>query len=241
MAAAFDLASESRYGTLPAGHGVLVEEFLDGPEISVDSVVIDGEATCVLIASKRLGFAPHFEEVGHLITDWSGEPWAPQVRTLVRSAHQVLGIRLGVTHTEIRLTGRGPRLVEVNGRLGGDLIPYIGRLATGVDLVTAAAELSLGHQPELRADRQRSAEVRFIYPRHDGIVRRVDLTCAEAVPGITDAIILAEPGTRLLMPPAQAIPRLAALIAVADDPQACASALDLATSKVIAELEPLPG
>jgi len=236
MTAAFDLANESRYGNLPTGHGVLVEEFLDGPEISVDSVVADGEVTCVQVARKRLGFAPHFEEVGHLITGWASSPWAQPVRAVLRTAHRVLGVGLGVTHAEVRLTRSGPRLVELNGRLGGDFIPYIGRLATGIDMVTAAAELSLGHRPDVAANRQRSAEVRFVYPRRDGIVRRVDLARAKAVPGITDAIVLAEPGTRLLLPPRQAIPRLAALIAVADDPHACEHALDLAESKVDAQL-----
>jgi biotin carboxylase len=239
MAEAFDLATGARFGTLPAGHGVLVEEYLDGPEISVDSVVTDGEVACVHVARKRTGFAPYFEEVGHLVTGWAGEPWAEAVRTLVTCAHRALGVDLGITHAEVRLTSSGPRLVELNGRLGGDLIPYIAWQATGIDLVTAAAELALGHRPDLEACRQRCAEVRFIYPGHDAIVRRVELTEAGAVPGITDAIVLAEPGTQLLLPPRQAIPRLAALIAVADDPQACELALDVAGSAVRTDLDPL--
>ena len=241
MTDAFELANGATFAALPTGHGVLVEEYLDGPEISVDSVVADCKVTCVQIARKRLGFAPLFEEVGHLVTGWADEPWAQSVRTLVRSAHRALGVELGVTHAEVRLTSKGPRLVELNGRLGGDFIPYIGRCATGIDLVIAAAELSLGHRPHVVADRQRAAEVRFLYPEHDGIVRRVELAGARAVAGITDAAVLAEPGTRLLMPPRQVIPRLAALIAVADDPQACASALDLAESEVDAEMDMLPG
>jgi len=240
MAGAFELASRAEFATLPTGHGVLVEEYLDGPEISVDSVVTDHEVTCVQVAHKRLGFAPHFEEVGHLMTGWADEPWAQPVRTLVAAAHRALGVELGVTHTEVRLTSDGPRLVELNGRLGGDFIPYIGRYATGIDLVIAAAELALGHRPQIVPDRQRTAEVRFLYPEHDGIVRRVELAGARAVPGITDATVLAEPGARLLVPPRQAIPRLAALIAVTDSPRDCASALDLAESEVTADLDRLP-
>ncbi|MFI8828472.1 ATP-grasp domain-containing protein [Streptomyces sp. NPDC053431] len=235
----FALAAGAGYRELPSGVGVLVEEYLTGPEISVDSVVRDGAVTPVHVARKRLGFAPHFEEVGHLVTGWEDEPWAEEARALVIAAHRVLGVELGVTHAELRLTPAGPRLVELNGRLGGDLIPYASRLATGVDLVVAAAELALGRTPDLRPDRAGCAEVRFVYPPHDGTVGRVDVERAAAVPGIAHAEVLAPPGTRLLLPPRQVIPRLAVLVASGDDEKACAHALDEAVPLVTAEVEPL--
>ena len=110
MRRAFALAESSRFADLPTGHGVLVEEYLDGPEISVDSVVFQGQVDCVHVARKRLGFEPYFEEVGHLVTEWSHEPWAQPVRELVAQAHRALSVTHGVTHAEIRLTREGPRL-----------------------------------------------------------------------------------------------------------------------------------
>ena len=234
---AFALASGAAFATLPTGHGVLVEEYLDGPEISVDSVVSDGTVTCVHVARKRLDFAPHFEEVGHLITGWAHEPWADDVRELVIQAHRGLGVEVGVTHAELRLTATGPRLVELNGRLGGDLIPYAGFLATGIDLVVAAAELALGREPDLTQRHDRAAEVRFVYPPYDGVVRSVDVSAAAEVPGIEHVAVLAEPGTTLLLPPRQAIPRLAALVAVAVDEAACEAALDEATWLIASEID----
>jgi biotin carboxylase len=235
---AFALAESSRFADLPTGHGVLVEEYLDGPEISVDSVVFEGQVDCVHVARKRLGFHPYFEEVGHLVTEWSHEPWARPVRELVVQAHRALGVTHGVTHAEIRLTREGPRLVELNGRLGGDLIPFISAMATGVDLVAAAAELALGRRPAVAATRSRAAEVRFVYPPHDCVVGSVDVDRAALVPGIAHTAVLAEPGSRLLLPPRQPIPRLAALVAVGDE-RDCARALDEAEHAVIAHLEPL--
>lgn len=238
---AFALANGATFATLPTGHGVLVEEYLDGPEISVDSVVSDGEVTCVHVARKRLGFDPHFEEVGHLLTGWTNEPWAEDVRELTVSAHRALGVELGVTHAELRLTSAGPRLVELNGRLGGDLIPYAGFLSTGIDLVVAAAELALGHTPDVTPHHDRAAEVRFIYPQHDAVVNHIDVTQAAAVPGIERVAVLAEPGTTLLLPPKQAIPRLVALVAVTEDETGCRAALDAATPLVAIDVEEAAG
>lgn len=236
----FPVARDSRFSTLPAGHGILVEEYLDGPEISVDSVVVDGSVHCVHVARKRLGFAPFFEEVGHLVTEWGHEPWADGVARLVAGAHSALGVDLGVTHAEVRLTPRGPRLVELNGRLGGDLIPLAGEMATGVDLVAAAAELALGREPDLRHRRRRSAEVRFVYPPHDCRVLDLDVEHASRIDGIAAALPLARFGDELRLPPATAIPRLAALVAVGDDPADCGRVLDEATGAVVTELAALP-
>jgi biotin carboxylase len=238
---AFAVADAARYATLPAGHGVLIEEYLDGPEISVDSVVLDGAVRCVHVARKRVGFPPSFEEVGHVITDWLDEPWAQPVRDAVSAAHRALGVNHGVTHAELRLTPAGPRLVELNGRLGGDFIPFGSRLATGIDLVAAAAELGFGRPPRLARTRRRTVEIRFVYPPYDCQVERIDVRQAAATPGIVHATPLASPGDRLLLPPKGVIPRLAGLVAVGDGEADCTEALGRAEKALAFDLKVIDG
>jgi biotin carboxylase len=212
--------------------GVLIEEYLDGPEISVDSVVVAGDVHCVNVTRKRIGFAPFFEEIGHLVSPWRHEPWADELTGLVAQIHEALGVTTGVTHAELILTPRGPRLVELNGRLGGDFIPLLGRLATGVDLTAAAMDAALGVVPDLRPTRDHCAEVRFLYPAHDGVVERIDVSRAHGVPGVERVVALAEPGQHLLLPPRGVVPRLAAVIAVGRDAAECAKSLDEAVSLI---------
>lgn len=233
----FAMTAGARFATLPAGEGVLVEEYLDGPEISIDSVACDGEVRCVHIARKRLGFPPFFEEVGHLVADCTLDDWYRPARDLVEAAHHALRVVTGVTHAEVRLTAAGPRLVELNGRLGGDLIPLLGRLSTGIDLVVAAAEIALGRRPDLTPTHRRTAEVRFLYPPHDCVVNSVDVSDAATTPGIERAVALTEPGATLLLPPRAVIPRLAALIAVSDGERECGEALDQAVPRVATDLD----
>jgi biotin carboxylase len=239
---AFAAADASRYADLPTGHGVMVEEYLDGPEISVDSAVLDGVVRCVHVAHKRLGFPPGFEEVGHLVAEWSAQPWAAAVEELVVGAHHALGVTHGVTHAEVRLTPAGPRLVELNGRLGGDLIPYLSELATGIDLVAAAGRLAFGRAPRLIPIRHRTAEVRFVYPPYDSIVQDLDVGPAGSTPGIAYAVALAAPGDTMVLPPRStvAVPRLAALVAVGQDEQECAEVLDRAEKALTVQLTPHP-
>ncbi|MGW1987551.1 ATP-grasp domain-containing protein [Streptomyces collinus] len=229
---AWERACTSSFPGIDPLAGAIVEEYLTGPEISVDCVVEQGVVRVVNVARKRLGFAPSFEEVGHLVAPWRHEPWALDVETVVTAAHTALALLTGVTHTELRLTPAGPRVVEVNGRLGGDFIPLLGQLATGVDQVAAAAALALGRAPALTPSRDRCAEVRFLYPGYDAVVRSLDVRGAVACPGIADAVALAGPGTALRLPPHGIVPRLAALIAVGDTPEDCAAALERARHEV---------
>ena len=226
-------------GTPERRNGVLVEEFLDGPEISVDSRVLDGRTDCAIVARKRTGFAPYFEEIGHLVAPWRDENWAGDVAELVGAAHDALGIDNGTTHVEIRLTRRGPRVVEINGRLGGDLIPYLGMLATGIDLPRCAASVAFGERADATPTRELCAEVRFLYPPYDGLLQRLDLSRAAGVPGIAAATDIAAPGDVLSLPPRGAAERLGALVAVAPDEAGCRRALDVAEKQVRLIMVPL--
>ncbi|NEC86718.1 ATP-grasp domain-containing protein [Streptomyces sp. SID12501] len=232
LPAAYAAVAATTFAGIRTASGVLIEEYLQGPEISVDSCVVDGKAELVFVARKRLGFDPAFEEVGHLVGPWRQEPWAAEVEELVTAAHRALGVDLGLTHTEIRLTPTGCRLIELNGRLGGDLIPHLGTLATGIDLTLAGAALASGRRPDLTAARDRWAEVRFLYPPHDGVLERLDLGDAAEVPGVAEVVVLADPGDELLLPPQALTPRTAALIAVCDDAAGCTTALDRAEAEV---------
>ena len=120
--AAFIAAAGAHIGpTVSAYDGVLIEEYLEGPEFSVDSITVDGETTPLVVAEKIVGLAPYFEEVGHVVPP---RPLAglddPLALVAVSTASSG---STGWSPTQVRLTPHGPSVVQLNGRLGGDLIP----------------------------------------------------------------------------------------------------------------------
>ncbi|MFF2079066.1 acetyl-CoA carboxylase biotin carboxylase subunit family protein [Kitasatospora sp. NPDC058162] len=230
-------AASSFPGLTPLG-GSIVEEFVDGPEISVDSVVFRGEVQPVNVARKRLGFEPYCQEVGHLVAPWRDEEWADQVTQMLTRTHHDLGITDGVTHAEVRLTASGPKLIELNGRLGGDFIPRLGFLATGIDLTAAAASIALGHRPDVTPQRDRCVEIRFLFPAEDGVVESVDTTAAEQLEGVVEVVRLIQPPTPLRLPPRGLEPRVLAVVVAAATPEECGSILDKAESLIEIRLTP---
>ncbi len=229
----------ARYSTLPVRAGVLVEELLVGPEVSVDVATADGRGHVLQVTRKEVGFPPHFEEVAHVVRDYAGTDWYGPATRLALAANAALGVRTGITHTEIRLTARGPAVVEVNARLAGDLIPYVGRVAGGVDQVLVAAEVALGGTPGAPSPATGVARVEFVYPPHDAVLRRLATSAAAATPGVVDVIALAEPGDALRLPPRAVLGRVAALVVTGGSEEECAGVARTARARLAVDLEPL--
>jgi hypothetical protein len=192
----------------------------------------------MFVARKRLGLAPYFEETGHIVNADDPLLRDSELLRVLSTAHRALGVRYGITHTEVKLTARGMAIVEVNARLGGDLIPYLGRLASGVDPAYAAVDVATGIRPDLAASRRRCVGIRFCYPPHDGRVRSVDLPDSSTVDGLLETVPMVAPGTVLNLPPKAYIARYAYLIATADDPAGCEALLDEAARRTSVALDP---
>ncbi|MFI1408705.1 acetyl-CoA carboxylase biotin carboxylase subunit family protein [Streptomyces sp. NPDC020707] len=153
--------------------GVLVEEYLHGDDISVETVTHRGVTSAVAVTRKTVDFAPYVLETGYSVS--TDDPLLYEVAPIVSAALEALDVTHGVSHTELRLTPEGTKVIEVNALPGGDLIGELVRLATGISLPLAAAALACDEIPNLRPTRQRSAAIGMIYPPAEGIVTHRDL------------------------------------------------------------------
>jgi biotin carboxylase len=180
---------------------VLVEEYLLGEEVSVETVTFAGATIPVAVTRKSLGNLPYFEETGHAVA--AGDPLMAEAGPAAVAAVRALGVEYGVCHTEIRLTAQGPRVVEVNARIGGDMIGRLVELATGIQLARAAADIACGRAPDLTPTRHQAAAVRIRYPETSGTVtaRRLTRGFAAGTPWLDRATWLCRAGERLVLPP----------------------------------------
>ncbi|WP_055524418.1 ATP-grasp domain-containing protein [Streptomyces graminilatus] len=136
-------------GVQGAGEVFVLEELLRGADrapfgdyVSVETVVLGGTPHHFALTGKFPLAAP-FREVGQFWPAPLDEAEAGRVLDLTAAALKALGFGTGVTHTELKLTPDGPRVIEVNGRLGGH-IGELARRAAGVDPVRMAGLAALG-------------------------------------------------------------------------------------------------
>ncbi|MFI1413472.1 ATP-grasp domain-containing protein [Streptomyces sp. NPDC020707] len=175
---------------------LLLEELLDGPEVSVETVSFAGTTHVVGVTDKSLGGAPAFIETGHMFPADLAPADAEAAQDTAVQAIEALGLDSVVAHTEIRLTAAGPRVVEVNPRPAGNRITELVRHVTGVDLAAACVDVALDRVPDLRPRPTglRSAAVGFLVPDTEGTLESIEGTGQVRSAQVVLEVQLAEPG-----------------------------------------------
>jgi carnosine synthase len=137
-----------------AGNDLLLEEYLDGVEFDIDLVMHQGSCIFSSVSQNWPTAEPSFQETGlHCPVDHDKREVRRLVDLVVRTV-QAFGLHRGVLHVEGKCTSRGPRIVEVNARLGGGRIWQYVREVWGVDLVEALVGACLGLPPPVKASRR---------------------------------------------------------------------------------------
>ena len=205
-AQAAELAGELLDGQ--RGDGFVVEELLRGDpaaagegwgeHVSVESIVVGGQVHPVGVTGK-FPLARPFRETGQFTPCTLAPELAAEVQRLAARAVRALGVRHGATHTEIKLTPAGPRVIEVNGRLGGNLGELL-RRGAGFDVLRATMGAALGVAPRLPATgRRRLVYQRYLAPpmRQATLVTLGELDYLRGLPGVRRVEQRAQPGDRL--------------------------------------------
>ncbi|MFI1168030.1 ATP-grasp domain-containing protein [Streptomyces sp. NPDC020801] len=129
--------------------GVLVEEYLDGPEISAESLVHHGQVRVCAISWKGELTGPYFEETTLRAPAQLPAEVLAAIETEVVDAHHAFGVTEGTTHTELRLVGGvRPVLLEMGARIGGGgFMHHLVHVSSGIDLAAEALRIHLGREP----------------------------------------------------------------------------------------------
>ena len=189
------------WGRLLDGYGydgpVLVEEFLRGPEFSVETLSAAGVHHVVGVTAKQLGPPPLFVETGHVhpapVTAARRMAMGELTVRLLRAA----GYRNGPAHTEVIWTAAGPRIVESQARVGGDRIFRLVELATGVDIERAMFTVLAGREPDLAPRQHRVARIGYFGFPPGTLESVTGLDLARELPGVADLHFPFAPGDRL--------------------------------------------
>jgi cysteine synthase/biotin carboxylase len=215
---------------------VLVEQFVDGPEYSVETIFIDGELHLVGITRKSLSAPPSFVEIRHAFPAPLDEALSREMETVVRTAIAAVGLRHGACHTELRLAAAGPVIIEINARLAGGMIPELIRLAGGPDLLTQQLRAAAGMTVELPWEPLNPTGVGFVTSAAEGRLASLDgIEAARQLPGIAEIQIARRPGDPV-GPATDAYGRIGYVIASAGSVPELDRSLDAALRRITVRL-----
>ncbi len=153
---------------------VVLEEFMEGAEVSVESITVNGECHVIQITDKLTTGAPYFVEMGHSQPSALPPDVKAAIADVARRATRAVGIQNGPAHTEIMVTAEGPKIVELGARLGGDNITtHLVPLSTGVNMVACCLCIALGMEPDVFPKAAYGSAIRYV-KNENGTIRAID-------------------------------------------------------------------
>lgn len=174
---------------------IVVEEYMEGPEVSVEALSIDGSVHVIAITDKLTTGAPNFVEMGHSQPCRLSEEIKKDIERIAIKAIKSIGIENGPSHTEIIVTKSGPKIVEIGARLGGDNITtHLVPLSTGIDLVKSCIKIALGEKPNLNNREEKASAIRYLEIEKGRISEVLGVEEAKNIKGIKQVIILKNTG-----------------------------------------------
>jgi len=173
---------------------VLVEEYLLGQEVSVETVSVGSGTTVVGVTDKQLAGLPYFVELAHAFPSSLPAALQDACAEIALRGLEAVGFDFGVAHTEVKVTARGPFLIEINARPAGDHIPRLVELALGVDLVDAWLQLHLGRSPRLERRREGGAAIRYLTATPGRVTAISGAEEAAHSPGVVEVRLGIRPG-----------------------------------------------
>ena len=167
--------------------GVIVEEYMVGPEVSVEVIVWQGIPHVLQVTDKLTTGAPHFVEMGHSQPSRLPTADLEKIRDLACRAVKAVGLENGPAHVEIMLTKEGPKMVELGARMGGDCITtHLVPLSTGIDMIKATMDISLGMTPDITPKFQKGSAIRFFDAPYGTITAVEGAEETLAIPGVKE-------------------------------------------------------
>lgn len=131
-------------------NSVLIEQFIEGPEFSVEIIVWEGKVNVLTVTDKKTTEAPHFVELGHNQPSCFPEETVALIKDAAVRGVKALGVDKCACHAEVKVQDGKAYLMEIGARMGGDFISTVlTRLSTGIDMVAAAIDCALNIEPDL--------------------------------------------------------------------------------------------
>lgn len=209
---------KTSYMGFKVNESYIMEEFLDGPEFSVELFLNNDSIAFAEVTEKITTDPPYFVELMHVFPTTIETNNKKEIIQTAYRAVQAIDIHNGPTHVEIKLTAQGAKVVEVNGRPGGDHITSdLIKNAYGINIFSKTIDLYLNHTVEITPLFYKSALIKFLFSTKNGILKGITgLDALKTLPEFNKLNVTSKYGSSVQIP-TNSDDRLGYYILVGDD------------------------
>lgn len=154
---------------------VLVEEFIEGPEYSIEGLHYDGKSEVIQFTEKKTTEFPYNVELGHKQPANLTEEQKNNIREIVSKIGEAMNFVNCPSHTELKINKRGIFVIETSPRLGGDYITStLVPLSTGINMEDQLLHIALGETVDTKSGRVEKASGVCFFCLPEGVVKSID-------------------------------------------------------------------
>ncbi|PIZ74369.1 hypothetical protein COY07_00720 [Candidatus Peregrinibacteria bacterium CG_4_10_14_0_2_um_filter_43_11] len=153
----------------------LVEEYMDGPEITIDAVVQNGKAYILGIQEQIIMPPPYFVRIGGCMPCQHSDNTQKEIQDLIQKTVEAIGIHDSATHTEIIFTKDGPRIVEIACRSGSDDLHEAIYHVSGYSTVYESVMIALGIKREYDFNPKCYVAMSYLLPDRKGKITKIEI------------------------------------------------------------------
>jgi len=150
-----------------------VEEYMEGPEISVDALVQNGNVHIMGIEDQIRMNPPYFLQLAARLPYVCTEEETAVIQNLIERTIKAIGIKNSATHTEIIFTSEGPKIVEIGCRIGGDDLHDTISHVTGFNLMFESIMIALGIERDYKIETKKYTMMKFLIPHKKGLIEEI--------------------------------------------------------------------
>ncbi|HTP59170.1 MAG TPA: ATP-grasp domain-containing protein, partial [Spirochaetia bacterium] len=219
---------------------VIVEQFMEGPELSLDAVVYKGRVTVCGNADRHIFFPPNFVEMGHTMPTGLDDGTRERVEKVFEAGIHAIGIENGAAKGDIKLTPRGPMVGEIAARLsGGYMSGWTFPLSSGVEVTQAAMNIAVGLPPGDLLPRLKNVVAERAFISVPGKVAQViGAEEARRIAGVAEVFMRTSGGDTVVFP-ANNVEKCGNILAVGTTREAAVETARAALGRISIRLEPL--
>ena len=127
----------------------IFEDYMEGAEFSIDSVVYNGTLTITGFADRHIFYPPYFIEMGHSLPSRVDSKIKNELIATFALGIKALGLTCGVAKADIKYTKKGPMIGEIAARLsGGYMSGWTFPYSSGMNLTEEAMKIAVGQEPD---------------------------------------------------------------------------------------------
>ncbi len=180
---------------------IIIEEFIEGEQYLVEAIVHERKLQIAGVVQQEITYGKRFIITGYGVLATVPKHVNDSITQIMESIIEKFDIQNGAMHVEMRLTGNGWRLIEINPRISGGAMNKMLKAAFGFDLVEETLKLYLGQRPSLIQKQRNFVFTQYVVIEKKGILGKVTgKNRARKSPGVVEVYVKPKKGTQLVPP-----------------------------------------